>query len=932
MKLIVKLFTLILIACLNICIAKAFNKKDLKNLQPDSIDVIHYSINLDITDFTNSQITGNTILEIVSKVNNVSLIKLDLLKLTIDSIKQDGNLISGFSYNDTLLKINCLTPLSAGDTTILNIYYHGKPVTDPSGFGGFYFTANYAYNIGVAFKDYPHNYGRVWYPCVDDFIDRAKYDFYITVKNIHKAVCGGTLISVTDNGNNTNTYHWDLRDEIPTYLSSVAVGPYKVVNDTFNGINGQIPIALYVYPNDTAKAKNSFINLKSILTAYEQDFGAYKWERVGYVGTPFSGGAMEHTTNIAYPSFAIDGSLSYEGLYAHELSHQWFGDLVTCSTDKDMWINEGWATFCESIYVEKLYGNPAYKDYVRSKHNEVLRYLHIEDSTYRAIYGIPPDYTYSSTVYEKGADVVHSIRGYLGDSLFFAAVKNFLSTYSFDNASSEDLKNSITNYTGISMTDFFDFWVYSPGFTHYSVDSFKVVNNATDYNVTVYVHQKLKATNLYANSNRVEITFMDSNWVQQTKLMQFSGEFGSQTFTIPINPVNVMIDINEKISDATTDFYQTIKTTGNNYFKNILYFKTNVISINDSAFLRVTHNWVAPDTLRIPSPNLVLANNRYWKIEGILPDTFVAKGYFWYDKRTTGTTGYLDNDFIIYPTDSLVLMYRKNTSYNWDSIPFKKSGNNNNGWIYIDTLKLGEYAFARKDKAHSIIINSTGATICHGDSLRLYTYNIPGYNYKWLKNDTIITGAVDTSYFVKQTGNYSLIIINSSYSDTSVSTYINVIFTPKPTIVQNGDTLISSSTNGNQWYLNGSAIPGETVQTLVINQTGNYQLIVNINNCFSEITDTATYHFSGINNILQDKSFISIFPNPSKSSFTINYKLTKNGEIKIFNTSGKIVFYEKLNAKKDSLKWNPYKLSKGIYIVELFENSKLKESKKVVYN
>lgn len=161
----------------------AANKKSVRNLQPDSIDVLHYTINLNVTDFTNKTISGNTILKIESKVNNLLAIKLDFLKLSIDSIFRDGAPVTNFTYNDTLIVIPCSTPLSAGDSTSINVFYHGTPATDQSSFGGgFYFTSGYAYNIGVAFKDYPHCYGRSWFPCKDNFYDRAYYDFYITVK------------------------------------------------------------------------------------------------------------------------------------------------------------------------------------------------------------------------------------------------------------------------------------------------------------------------------------------------------------------------------------------------------------------------------------------------------------------------------------------------------------------------------------------------------------------------------------------------------------------------------------------------------------------------------------------------------------------------------------------------------------------------------
>jgi len=662
-----------------------------KAYHSDSLDVIHYTINLAITSFTSKQIAGNTVVRLTPKVNNLQNISLDLLMLTVDSIYINSQKMNNFGYNDTLITIPTNNPLNTTDTVNVTVYYHGQPVKDPSTWGGFYFSTTDAFNLGVGFDDNPHNYGRIWFPCIDDFIDKATYDCFITVKNPNKAICGGTLVEVITASDTTKTYHWNLKDPISTYMASVAVSNYTAVKDTFNGIMGKVPIEIYVNPTDSVKAINSFINLKSILAGYENRFGPYVWERVGYVGVTFSSGAMEHATNIAYPKDAINGQLTNESLYAHELSHHWFGDYITCNSPLDMWINEGWAVYCESIYKEWVYGTQAMKDYHRSKFKEVLRYAHIEDAEYRAVYGIPHEYTYGTTVYEKGSCVAHSLRGYLGDSLFFNGMKAFLSNYAFQSVSSIQLRDFLSNYSGVDLTDFFDFHVFNPGFTHFSIDSFKVVPTSSLYEVTVFVKQKLKGTTNYANSNKVEVTFMDQNWNKHTEILSFSGTTGSQTFYIPINPAIAMLDPEEKFCDATTDFYKTIKTIGTIPFATT-YFDIAVSEIADSAFLRVEHNWVAPDPLKTAIPGLILSDYRYWKIDGILPVAFKSKGRFYYNSSLIGTSGMLDNTLITNALDSLVLLYRSNPSCNWQITSF--TNYKMSKYIIADTLKLGEYTLA----------------------------------------------------------------------------------------------------------------------------------------------------------------------------------------------------------------------------------------------
>ena len=164
-----------------------YKAPETKAYHSDSLDVLHYNINLDITDFVGQTISGYTELKIVPKVSVINNVSLDLLALNIDSIFVDNSLVSAFSYNDTLINIP-VNAISISDTFMVKIYYNGSPVTDPSTWGGFYFSGDCAYNLGVGFQDNPHNYGRVWYPCIDDFEDRATYDYYILVEDGKTAV------------------------------------------------------------------------------------------------------------------------------------------------------------------------------------------------------------------------------------------------------------------------------------------------------------------------------------------------------------------------------------------------------------------------------------------------------------------------------------------------------------------------------------------------------------------------------------------------------------------------------------------------------------------------------------------------------------------------------------------------------------------------
>ncbi len=668
-------------------------------LHSDSIHVVHYGIHLQITDFTNQTISGFTELTLVPKINPLDYIHLDLLSLQIDSITLNGSAVSTYLYNDTLLRIPVATKTKNTDTLHVFIYYHGHPLEDPGTdhWGGFKWTANSAYNLGVGFTTIPHNFGRCWFPCIDDFIDRSLYDFYIRVDTSlhHVAVCNGTLMDIQPVSNGTRQYHWALHNEIPTYLASVAVANYICVRDTFNGMLGHIPIELWVPPADSSHARLSFINLKNLLQLFEDRFGPYRWEKVGYVGVDFSSGAMEHATNIAYPLLAINGNTSYETLYAHELSHHWFGDLITCSKAEEMWINEGWATFFECMYDEIYSGYTTYLNNKRSKLGNVLRYCPIQDSGYYALNNIPQFNTYGKSSYDKGALIVLNLRTFLGDSLFYAVFKQFLADYQFKTVTSEQMRDYVALHANPKAYDFFNSWVFTPGFPHFSVDSFAVISPNAPWKVVVYSRERLCGRTNYSTYAESEITIMDTLWNTSTFKIHLQNGFGVDTLISSTYPNVIYNDLYERINDATTDMYSIIKAI-NSYSFSQTFFSGQVTQISDSAFFRIEHNWVAPDTLMTPIPGLFISREHFWDIQGVFPQNFVMKGRFNYSKTTT-TSGGMDNGLITNSIDSMVVFYRPDKHHDWQIIPHTKIGNAYTGYLVVDTVKTGEYAFGIRD-------------------------------------------------------------------------------------------------------------------------------------------------------------------------------------------------------------------------------------------
>ncbi|MBI2281243.1 MAG: T9SS type A sorting domain-containing protein [Bacteroidetes bacterium] len=668
-----------------------------QNSRSDTVDVLKYEINIDFTNMGAQQIKGNCKVKFTPKITGVSQLKLDLLQLVVDSVLNTTGSLA-YTYNDTLLTVNLGLPLTIADTSEITVYYHGTPKQDASGWGGFYFQGNYAYNLGVGFDANPHNYGRVWFPCFDNFVERSTYEFNIITSGGKKAHCNGELISENTINGDTIVRKWVMNEEIPSYLVCVAVADYATVYQSHNGLSGTIPIELVARASDTTNLKNSFLHLPDAIDIYETGYGPYRWNKIGFSLVPFSSGAMEHATNIAYPLSAANGTLSNETLMAHEFSHHWWGDLVTCETAGDMWINEGMATYSEYLFTEKVYNYQSALEQIKNSNKSILQYLHINEGGYMPISGIPHEYTYGDRVYKKGALMAHNMRAYLGDSLFFYGLNEVTNTFKFKSMNSYQFSNELTLKTGINMTPFFNDWIFAPGYAHYELDSSIITPNGGNYDVEVFIEQKLRGNTVFHTQAPLEITFYDNNWNRVKRQVMTNGQFSSAVVTIPFQPILTLLNEDNKLNQARTDDQVIVSSASTKTLSRSL-FNLTTVSITDSALIHVEHHWVKPDPIQNNPNNYRISESRYWSVYGILPANFNATAKIYFDGRYN--SGYLDVDLVPVNGDSLMLLYRENASQDWVVYPYYTkttlSPTIAYGWMKIDSLLLGDYAFANGD-------------------------------------------------------------------------------------------------------------------------------------------------------------------------------------------------------------------------------------------
>ena len=425
------------------------------NSRSDTADLEELKLDINTTGFSNEQLSGKAAYQI-GVTTNFSKLRFDLLGFTVDSVISATGPLSFIQKGEHLIITHNAT---AGSILNWDIYYHGSTTKDGSGWGGMHHDAAYDYNLGVGFAANPHVYGRSLFPCFDNFVEKCTLDeMNITTPAGKVGVSNGILTSVDTLSSGDLIWRWEGQAPLPSYLVSLAVSDYQKQSWTHAGKSFE----LYGRAQDTANMTAGFVHLNDIYDAFVDEFGPYVFEKVGYAMTIT--GAMEHAGMIHLPRTLANANLSGEDIIAHELAHMWFGNAVTTKTAEDMWINEGFAEFGSHFYEEKVYGRAQYVNTVQNNQALVLKQARQNDGGHLALSGVNQNQTYGTHTYQKGAMVAHNLREFLGDSLFSYAVKQLIATNTFGNYDANSFKESFENSTGIDLDDFWNDWIYNPGY------------------------------------------------------------------------------------------------------------------------------------------------------------------------------------------------------------------------------------------------------------------------------------------------------------------------------------------------------------------------------------------------------------------------------------------------------------------------------------
>ena len=443
-------------------------------------DVTKYILDVKLvpTSPTN-KLRGHTTIQAKSQISGLSTLVLDFIGMTVDSCKVNSS-SAIFTRSSTQLFVDLGTSYGAGSSFSADVFYHGNPV------GGFYFTSNsYGSPVYYSFTE-PYD-SRLWFPCYDWPNDKARCEVICTVPAGYFAVSNGRLYSVTNNPDTTTTYLWKENYQIATYLISVTVCDYAQI-DTYAVVETDtIPVQYWVYPQDSLEAVTDFKKTPKMIE-YFSDI----WLNYPFPGDKYSmaqaelGGAMEHQTCTSW-GFPMPGDARYEWVVAHELAHQWWGDLVTCSDFANIWLNEGFASYAEALWQEYEYGPTAFKNHLIAFEGNIFASRF--GSVKYPIYNPPSTYLFGTAVYKKGAWVLHMLRYLLGDSNFFNGMQAYGQSYAYSTANTEQFQTAIEGYSGMDLDLFFNQWVYSPNYPILNW-SWTYTSIGTTYYLDVNLNQK----------------------------------------------------------------------------------------------------------------------------------------------------------------------------------------------------------------------------------------------------------------------------------------------------------------------------------------------------------------------------------------------------------------------------------------------------------
>ncbi len=501
---------------------------------PRSFDLLHQRIAVRY-DIDQRSIAGEVETRLIVTAAPTDTIRLDASQLTIDGASDARGRKLRFTSDTGRVTVRLSRRAQAGDTVVFSLRYHGRPER------GMYFVPRrrVMWTQGEATETHS------WVPTYDAPNDKTTWEILVTADTGVSVLSNGRLVEVTPAARGQQVWHWSQELPASTYLYSIVAGRFAILSDNWRGV----PVEYWVAPDTVNAGWRTFGETPSMIETYSRVLGVnYPWAKYSQSVIPdFTYGGMENVSATTQTDLALHGAggepeFSGRGLDAHELAHQWFGDLTTTATWAHAWLNEGLTTYMESVHNEKSRGWSAGQ---WSWINQQFSAENADRNIDRPLVlgeqpGTDPiQLFFSGHIYPKGAQVAHQLRRLLGDSVFWAGMQRFLTDNAYQPVETADFAVAMEQASGQDLDWFFDQWAYGIGYPKLKIER-KWDAAARTLTITVCQSQTIDSTHpLFRFPATVRIVTRDS--VVRREIMVTEQD---QRFELPLpgEPVTFRFD------------------------------------------------------------------------------------------------------------------------------------------------------------------------------------------------------------------------------------------------------------------------------------------------------------------------------------------------------------------------------------------------------
>lgn len=507
---------------------KEFSNDKLDEYNPKtqrSVDVIHYTIKINL-DTKKKSIDGDVTISMKLNDKGAESIPLNFYdNMKVKQVQING-MNADYGLDDKILSIQRKN--KDLDSIDIRIVYSGTPKS--LGFGSFNFETHQNHPFVYSLNE--PVFASTWLPCIDLPDDKAQVDMFITNDTCCVSLSNGKLVETKIAGGKKN-YHWKTIYPISTYLIAIYSGKYKSFSQKYVSVTkDSLNLSYFAFESDLENAKKDFGDHPAYFKVFEEIFGAYPFIKEKYFVAEFlwQNGAMEHQTLTGIGSNFVGGHKFFTDMLVHELAHHWWGNAVGPKTWKDIWLNEGFATYSSALYWEKTAGPRALQSTMSG------RFGSFENGK---LYN-PGNALFGNLVYNKGGWVLHMLRREVSDDNFFRTLREYLAMYKYGNASTYDFKKLCEKVSGKNLTQFFNQWVFNgEGIIELAYD-WSAEPSGTDFSLVFNTEQLQNGYDIYKFP--VDVKFIYEGNESETKTLRITQKQQRFSFTLKKKPKEILLD------------------------------------------------------------------------------------------------------------------------------------------------------------------------------------------------------------------------------------------------------------------------------------------------------------------------------------------------------------------------------------------------------